>query len=361
MRHISIVNAALISLTAAVVFCSSLAIANSSKTEQIPGTILKLSGSPFFSRYAFVAEKKSRTLSVWSEDDGRLVKHDEFPIDFGRGGGDKLRTGDMNTPEGIYFLLEHIKSQNLDFEDFGVHSVIAFTTNYPNLLDRRAGKTGYGIWLHTAPESIPLTRGSKGCVIVRSDVIKKLANYVVLDKTPLLIFDEVPNMTENSRKTAVEEFSRRLQQWRNAWERKDINAYMDTYGDAFQSAGMNKDRWRRFKTSLNKSYATINVAISEPSVFAHKDHVVVRFLQSYMSDKKADYGEKTLYWQKDITGNWRIVGETWDAVTNPRAYAVLKPQGELRAPGATVPQTSETMDSTAAMNRDLPKPQSFVK
>ena len=325
-----------------------------------PAAIMRLAGSPFFSTYAFIAEKQSRTLSVWSEKDGKPQLIEKFPIDFGRGGGNKLHAGDKNTPEGIYFLLEKLQNQKLSFDDYGVHAVPAFTTNYPNLFDRREGKTGNGIWLHTVPDSIPLTRGSKGCVIVRNDVIEKLAKYVVLERTPLLIFDQVPLLKDVEWTAQQQQFANRLQDWRKAWEGKKLEQYMSYYSDNFRGNHMDKQGWKRFKKGLNANYTEIHVQFSEPSIYIHKDQAVARFLQAYQSDKKADYGEKTVYWRLE-NGVWQIVGETWDEVTTPAAYAVLKPLGELRAPSTTATTAGDQGDSASAMNRDLPKPESLVK
>jgi len=70
----------------------------------------------------------------------------------------------------------------LDPYKYGVH---AFTTDYPNIFDLRKGKTGFGIWLHAIDESQTLERGSQGCVVVRNDTIKKLAQILRLEKHPL--------------------------------------------------------------------------------------------------------------------------------------------------------------------------------
>lgn len=322
--------------------------------DRVPAAVLSLGSMPFEAGTVFIAEKRSRSLGVWKYQEQGLAKLAEYPIDFGRGGGNKKRTGDMNTPEGIYFLLEELHKQHLDFEDFGVHPVSAFTTNYPNFFDRRAGKTGYGIWLHTLPDSVPLTRGSKGCVVVRNDVLKQLSGHIVSQRTPLLIFDEIPWTTDSARRLAAEPLKSRVQKWREAWSQKDLTTYMDHYSEEFRSAGMNKRRWERFKAGLNRAYETIDVKISDPSIFVHGDHMVVRFLQSYQSDKKADYGEKVLYWEKESDGQWRIVGESWDAVESPVAFAVLSPApGPMRLPSSG----PVTMDSEMDFNSRVPKPE----
>lgn len=276
--------------------------------EGAPASIVQIpAASTYYSPYAFVVDKASRTLSVWHQTNTGLKKIASYPADLGKNAGDKRFRGDHKTPEGIYFLQERLEGNQIDFSQYGKR---AFTTNYPNFFDRMEGKTGYGIWLHAAPDKVPLTRGSRGCVVVRNDAILGLTQYIRLGRTPILIQDKIQIVPSKELTRASTELNQWIEDWRHAWETKDLETYIAKYGDDFRSLNMNKDQWREHKSKLNEQYKSISVRLSRPAIFMDRDQTVIRFLQEYTSDQHSDFGEKILYVKKTEQG-YKIVGETW--------------------------------------------------
>ncbi len=275
---------------------------------EVPAGLVALgAGHGYYSPYAFVVDKKARTLTVWTQDAGGYAQIAQFPADLGRSDGDKKAQGDHKTPEGAYFLLEKLDGPTLDFSQYGKR---AFTTDYPNFFDRRDGKTGNGIWLHAVPDHTPLTRGSRGCVVVRNDVILDLTKYVRLTKTPILIEKEIEFLPAADIKKEAHEITQALEAWRAAWSAKDLDGYISFYDDDFRAMNMNREQWRRYKDGLNGKYQTLDIRLSRPLILRYKDRFVARFLQEYRSDKHADFGEKTVYLRKTSNGV-KIVGEEW--------------------------------------------------
>ena len=263
--------------------------------------------SNYYSPYAFVVDKEARTLSVWQQTANGLKRVAYFPADLGKAAGDKRHTGDHRTPEGVYFMLERLEGVTLDFKLYGQR---AFTLDYPNFFDRLERKTGYGIWLHAVPDDVRLTRGSRGCVVVRNNVIGDLTKYVRLGRTPVIIQDKANYVARDRWSKTATEVASWLESWRTAWESKDINTYMSKYGEEFNSLNMNRDQWRDYKNKLNSQYQQISVRISRPVIYADRESAIVRFLQEYTSDRHTDFGEKVLYLKKQTDG-YRIIGETW--------------------------------------------------
>jgi murein L,D-transpeptidase YafK len=281
-----------------------------------PSSVLQIPmPTHFYSPYAFVVDKKARMLSVWQQTEEGLKRVAQFPADLGKKEGEKQNRGDSRTPEGIYFLQEKMEGASLDFNLYGKR---AFTTDYPNFFDRLGGKTGNGIWLHAVPDHVPLTRGSKGCVVVRNDVILNLSQYVRLGRTPLIIGEKDDLLSESDLKKATSEINQWLESWRSAWEKKDLDSYIAKYGEEFKWLKMNRGQYREFKAGLNAKYQTIAVHISKPLIFAYKGRAVVRFLQQYTSDQHTDFGEKTLYLRR-LKDNYQIIGETWAAESSQLA------------------------------------------
>jgi murein L,D-transpeptidase YafK len=279
----------------------------------VPSALMQLPpASKYYSPYAFVVDKKERTLNVWQQTGSGLKKVAAYPADMGRTSGDKRSEGDHKTPEGIYFLQTRLEGPTLDFNLYGQR---AFTTDYPNYFDRREGKGGSGIWLHAVPDKVALTRGSRGCVVVRNNIIAELTQYIRLGRTPILIQTATQMAPVAEVAKTNSELNTWLESWRSAWEAKNIEGYIAAYSDDFKSMRMGRDEWKAFKQRLNSQYQQITVRLSRPTILIDRDRAIVRFLQEYTSDQHADFGEKVLYLKKEKEG-FRIVGEEWTKETS---------------------------------------------
>ncbi|MCB0363860.1 MAG: L,D-transpeptidase family protein [Bdellovibrionaceae bacterium] len=286
---------------------------------KFPTTLVNLGETDAFSPYAFIVDKSTRTLTIWKYEAGNLTPVAVYPSDMGRKPGDKTVLGDLKTPEGIYFFQSRYEGGQLDFNEYGSR---AFTMDYPNFFDLMENKTGSGIWLHAIPETKSLLRGSRGCVVVRDEVIQKITDFITLKKTPIVIQEKVTYITPDDLKGRRQSLNRWIDGWRKSWEAKDINSYIAYYGDQFKSLGMDRGQWREYKENLNSKYKSISVRISEPLIVVHDDEAVVRFIQAYQSDFKEDVGEKTLYLRKDGSGQYRILGEQWKSVSKKNLAAI---------------------------------------
>jgi murein L,D-transpeptidase YafK len=277
--------------------------------------LIQLGNGSFYNPYAIVVDKTARTLTVWKQnEDSTLAKVVEYASDMGKQAGNKGRLGDHRTPEGIYFIQKMLKGPGLPFDLYGQR---AFTLDYPNLFDQRAGKTGSGIWLHAIPDTKTLDRGSRGCVVVRNDAILDLSKYILVgNKTPVMIYDQVQYLSQEDRKklnTDVESF---LARWLETWKTKNIDEYMKFYSDHFYSLKMNVKRWRRYKTELASRYNDIQVSLYSPIVLEHTGGYIIRALQAYRSNMHEDFGEKVLYLEKTGDG-LKIIAEQWSPLPNP--------------------------------------------
>jgi murein L,D-transpeptidase YafK len=284
-------------------------------TGTAPDLLVQLGHGQYFSRNAFVMDKANRTLSVWKQEGDKLNLVTAVAADFGRNSGAKQGRGDYKTPEGIYFFQELRDSTALDFGEFGSHVVRAFTLDYPNYFDVLQHKSGSGIWLHTAPDSISLWRGSKGCVVVRSQALQELAPLIALKKTPILIRDSVNYVDAGASTSKRTSWKTWIENWRTHWQGKDIDGYIANYAPEFKSMGMDRERWLEYKKNLAGKYKFISVALNEPIVVTTGNETVIRFLQDYKSDQNSDFGEKTLYLRQQADGKFLILGEEWTART----------------------------------------------
>lgn len=299
-----------------------------------PASLLQISETEAFSRYVFLVDKEQRKLSVFERNGEEIKKVQEYPADIGKLGGNKTKRDDHRTPEGIYFLQKKLTQPEIPFNLYGN---LAFTTNYPNLFDKRENKTGSGIWLHAIPDTVALTRGSRGCVVVRNEVIKKLEDFVKLNETPILIFDHVDYITKDEHEKRRQNLTNFIENWRQAWEKQDIDKYMSFYDADFKAPGFNFASWKNHKANLKKSYEFIKVHLSQPYIVQHNEQLLVKTLQRYESDKHVDYGVKTIYAVKS-GDTYKIIREEWTHFSEKAVSAAIAKENSLTAQANQVQQ-----------------------
>lgn len=289
--------------------------------DHFPTAIGLVSAGQYFSRHAFIADKSRRTLSIWrfTADGPQFIE--AHAMDKGKVEGDKHVLGDKKTPEGIYFFTQSYSGSQLDFNEYGSR---AFVMDYPNFFDRKNRKTGSGIWLHAVPDSKSLFRGSRGCVVVRDEIVQRLDRFIDLKKTPIIVVEKADYEPLSNYQQFTQEWLNYLARWRSSWESQNISDYIKFYHPEFENLGRGRDQWRVYKEALADKYAFIRVSIIEPMVFIHNDSAVIRFLQDYKSDQNQDFGEKTLYLKK-LDEDFKIIGEEW--VAAPKIAGNKRPAG----------------------------------
>jgi murein L,D-transpeptidase YafK len=307
---------------------------DTTNVDLLPADLLQISGTDAFSKYVFLVDKTERHLQVFERKGETIEKIIDVPSDMGKNMGNKTKRDDARTPEGIYFFEKKLKKSEIPYNLYGE---MAFTTDYPNIFDRRESKTGSGIWLHAVPDSVPLTRGSKGCVVVRNEVIRKLQDYIKLRETPILIFDKVNYVDKaehDKRRLALTDF---IEGWRKAWESQDIEKYMTYYDKDFKAPGFNYTSWKNHKTKLKDQYKFIKVQLSQPFLLLHKDQLIVKTFQRYESNQHTDFGVKTVYALKTAEG-YRILREEWTRVKEnleaPKSAVIVPEAAPETAPEA---------------------------
>lgn len=292
------------------VFASTLLAQNATK---FPKQILNLSSDERVSTNALLADKSKRQLSLIDAES--LVNgqaKEQYNIDIGKNTGDKKKKDDSKTPEGIYRLLSRKTPPEIPFKTYGS---VAFTTNYPNYFDKYENKTGSGIWLHSVPDKIPLTRGSRGCVVLQNSDIKKIEPAILLNKTFLIIdnkIDWIPSEEHSREKNfALSWFN----QWRQQWQDQDLDHYIQNYSDEFSAPPFNKTTWLAHKKKLKDRYSYVKINTFEPNIIQLKNQYLIQFVQDYESDGHKDLGIKTLYVLKQGS-SLKIKREEWTELQN---------------------------------------------
>lgn len=98
--------------------------------------------------------------------------------------------------------------------------------------------------------------------------------------------------------------------WKQSWETKDLNQFMDCYSKAFRTQGKGWEQWREHKKNLNALYREVQVSLEGVKMQEKDGQIRVSFRQSYRSDRLKSTGQKSLTLRQE--GNsWKIIHESF--------------------------------------------------
>jgi murein L,D-transpeptidase YafK len=259
-------------------------------------------------KYALVVDTSRSTLFVYENVNGVPRYVTDFYISIGKLGTEKLSSGDQRTPIGLYFIKAELPKNRLaDMYGDG-----AYPLSYPNEWDRRNKRAGSGIWLHGTPSgtySRP-PRASNGCVVLANEDLKKLAPYLQVGITPVIITNQIRWSSEQDQ-IDRDGLLQELEQWRKDWASLDTDAYLKHYASDFSSNNMDYSAWANQKQLVNKFKSWIKVNLTNVSMFTYPEQpnmVVVDFDQDYGSSNLSNRMKKRQYWIKQ-DNRWQIIYE----------------------------------------------------
>ena len=276
------------------------------KAEQnfYPSNILLLSN--YFSNYIFVAEKSSHKLYLYRNDSGNPTLVKTYPMATGKIKGDKWRSGDRKTPEGIYNFQKFLPAKEL-LRRYGKEGEIygsgAFTMDYPNPIDHMEKKTGGGIWLHSTNDESRIQKGldSRGCIVVSNIHLKEISTYMSLQRTPVVVVEKIHYLKKELWERDRNQIQEFINTWEDAWEQENISDYISHYDPKkFHSPTHgNLKRYKAYKSAVFRGNGKPNLEISHLTILRENNYVKVSFAQHYQSNRLNDVGEKTLYLSQD--------------------------------------------------------------
>ena len=274
------------------------------RLDDYPAPVLQLAPSQ---AHVLVVDTTRQRLFVYANDLGRPRYVTDFYISLGKSGIDKAREGDQKTPIGIYRITS-IKDKLPDF-----YGPYAYPIDYPNDWDRMNGRNGHGIWLHGTPSTTYARppRATDGCVVLTNDDFARLARFVDVSRTPIVIGESVRWQDGRAWESEREGFMGDFGRWKSDWESRDTERYFSHYSSSFHTGSRDLAAWKASKRKSNNGKAWIKVGVNDLSLFAYpgaKDMMMVTFEQDYRSNNLSTRTVKRQYWVKEGP-QWRIVHE----------------------------------------------------
>ncbi len=273
--------------------------------DSLPLPILQLSPGQ---RHVLLVDTTRSRLFVFENRDGEPRYVTDFYISLGKRGVEKRREGDQKTPLGVYTIVSS-KKKLPDLYGPG-----AFPISYPNEWDRLQKRNGHGIWLHGTPSETysrpPLA--TDGCVALTNDDLGRLARYVDVGLTPVVIASGVKWVAPDRLRASRAAFLASFERWRADWESLDTDRYLSHYAADFRGDGKDLAAWGAHKRKVNAGKSWVKVGVSDLSILGDpdgEDLLVVTFTQDYRSSNLQNRTVKRQYWLHD-QGHWRVVFET---------------------------------------------------
>ncbi len=280
----------------------------------IPSSLIK---SPKENASAILVEKNSQTLWVYRAINSYFTKVLEIPCSTGEVDGPKMVEGDKKTPEGIYFLKEIYEDRFLT----PIYGSRAFTTDYPNFLDKILGKTGSAIWIHGTNKTLK-PMDSNGCIAMNNDDIVKLDSYVVLDQTPVIIMDKFDYSSIERTDAERSAFMDFLSKWIESLNKGSYLDYLFHYESNYLPDVQWWAEWVNIRYRAELSKNPIYAQFDNVGIYRHKDHFVVLLnFQVASSYRRIFIGNRKLF-IKSINNassfygynSYKIIGDVFQSV-----------------------------------------------
>ena len=287
-------------------------------------------------RYAMVVEKSSQTLFLYGYE-GKFRELKRFACSTGLNSGPKSRSGDSKTPEGVYFFTKEHPDKYLA----PIYGTRAFPMDYPNLMDRLAGRQGNSIWLHGTNKRLK-PKDSNGCIVLANRDIDYLDKYIVLNRTPIVVVDKLTYSNEASisaSKKAIFEF---LSNWNDSLQQGTYHQYLNFYDPEYLPNILWWTDWYQLKNGNHNSKANVSLALDMISVLKHKDTYLVQFEQTFStSGTDSPIGTRKLFIKED-RNSLRIVGDEFQRpLKKSKDYPLVAVYRKLMTPE---PKASEIED-----------------
>lgn len=283
-------------------------------SNMLPADMMKLSPSQ---KHVIVVDTRLSRLFLFENQNGVPVLVEDFYASYGRGGTGKVKQGDLKTPLGVYFITSRLEDEKLPSR----YGSGALPINYPNVWDKRLGKTGNGIWLHGSPVetySRP-PKASEGCISLTNPDFIKLDSQIDYLNTPVLVGHNIRWIEKQDWVAQSQRFEQLVERWASDWESQNHQRYIANYSQTYSDGKRNFSQFSTYKKRVNGAKEYIKIGVNDLSVYRYPDNpdlVVATFKQDYISSNLSGSSVKRQYWTFE-NGRWKIAYEGLPSKGNP--------------------------------------------
>ncbi len=256
--------------------------------------------------FAVIVDKSRQQINLYRYDGyWRLVA--KWSCSTGRVAGPKEMEGDQRTPEGVYFATRNVGQRYLT-ETYGAR---ALPLDYPNWLDRHLSRTGSAIWLHGTSKPLQ-ERDSNGCIVLENPTINRLAHYIRLNRTPVIIVERVRLQAVKEAHEVAGTLLSAAGQWHEAMMHGSYDEFRRWYGN---HAAPSMQWWRQWcrqrrNGGVQSAYRSL---MGQRAIYKCGDYYVLLFDHHLRTACRSEWvGRRKLYLSL-IANRVRIIGDTFQA------------------------------------------------
>lgn len=318
--------------------------------DRLPGEVVQLGKAVSALLVVDLADSSMHHLAVNAGEATLIQQH---YIGSGKAGYDKRVEGDNKTPLGVYRIDGYRSDASLP----DLYGAGALTLNYPNALDQYLGRTGSGIWLHGVPhdQRNRSPRSSEGCVTMSNDhfnvlyrrlsgvqgVLNRSAVSPARSAEPLvLLTHDIQWRDAASRQQEQIRFQALFERYQSAWHARDEASLLELY--ASEELLRTRLQQTRSQTladpelldTVNKGDISIfhNPSLADSGVTKTASPASgIRLAQvhgvesgvapqprivMYLQLGESNEYQLTLYWGRNLHGQWQLLTEQWTSVSS---------------------------------------------
>ncbi len=286
-------------------------ISAQNRLSRIPDVLVSF-GPEQGSEHAIVVETSTQTLYLFSYD-GSFKEIKNYRVSTGETPGAKSRSGDRKTPVGVYFFTKKFEKRDLA----PIYGTRAFPMDYPNVLDRQAGRSGNAIWLHGTNKPIK-PRDSNGCIALANPHIDALDSFITLNRTPIIVVDTLSYTSVKKLDSTKASVLRFLSSWNNALQTGTYHQFLSYYHPDYLPEIDWWPEWGRIKKAMGISYAPAQIDLDKIAIYRYSGVYVALFDQIHKSETGNQLiGTRKLFFKKDGR-NFRIIGDEYQSHPFPQ-------------------------------------------
>ncbi|MFN2436934.1 MAG: murein L,D-transpeptidase family protein [Desulfotignum sp.] len=282
--------------------------------------------------HAVLVEKQTQRLYIYGADPvtGGVTRVVDTACSTGEVPGPKQLEGDKKTPEGIYFIID----EHLEKDLTPTYGPRAFPTDYPHLLDRRQGKTGYAIWIHGTDKPLK-PMDTNGCVALENADVRRLSGYVTLHVTPVIIEETIQYADPETIAKQEIEVTRFVAGWLRTHLTGTGREFDAMYLPGSLPDSRNWEIWEYHRRLAAQAGEPFRIQISQMGIY-HYQGMFVAAMDFELIQGQAHHlmGRRRLFIQPDDLGRFRIAGDDFQDPDRPRPALALLAAGAERLLGS---------------------------
>jgi murein L,D-transpeptidase YafK len=254
--------------------------------------------------FALIVDKSRQQARLYHFD-GYWQMVAKWACSTGKLAGPKQREGDRRTPEGVYFVTRDVAGRYLS----GTYGTRALTLDYPNLLDAHLSHSGSAIWLHGTNKPLR-DRDSNGCIVFENAAISRLANYMRLNRTPVIIVDRFRFQTVKDARRLTAKILAAAEMWHNAMMSGNFDEFRAWYAP---DAGPSMQWWQKWcrqrrKAGLGESYQSV---MAQRSIYKCGDYYVLLFDHYLHTASRSQWVGRRKLFLRVVDDQVRILGDAY--------------------------------------------------